>query len=148
VDMDELFNSVADECRKSNPNVTFHIRNIEDTTGDRDMLKQVVVNLLSNAVKYSSKNPNPRIEISSVQKNGNVVYSVKDNGAGFNMKYYDKLFGVFQRLHGSDEFEGIGVGLAIVQRVISKHSGSVWAEAEENKGATFYISLPDEVATI
>lgn len=144
VDMDEMFNSVADECRRMNPKVLFHIHPLEEATADRDMLKQVVINLVSNAVKYSSKNPTARIEISSELKNGEVVYAVKDNGAGFNMKYYDKLFGVFQRLHGMDEFEGIGVGLAIVQRVITKHNGKVWAEAVENEGATFYFSLPDE----
>jgi light-regulated signal transduction histidine kinase (bacteriophytochrome) len=147
VDMEELFNTIADESRRTNPKATFLIHEIAEATGDREMLKQVVINLLSNAVKYSSKNPSPRIEIGSEQKNGNTIYYVKDNGAGFNMRYYDKLFGVFQRLHGSDEFEGIGVGLAIVQRVVSKHGGKVWAEGEEEKGATFYFSLPDEEVT-
>lgn len=144
VDMDELFNSVADECRRFNPKVLFHIHPLAEAVGDREMLKQVVINLLSNAVKYSSKNPQARIEIGSEQNNGNSVYYVKDNGAGFNMRYYDKLFGVFQRLHRADEFEGVGVGLAIVQRVVTKHNGKVWAEGEENLGATFYFSLPDE----
>ncbi len=144
VDMHELFNSTADEFRKTNKKLMFHIKPLEETTGDREMLKQVVLNLVSNAVKYSSKNPKPTIEIGSQQKNGDVIYYVKDNGAGFNMKYYDKLFGVFQRLHGSDEFEGIGVGLAIVQRVVAKHAGKVWAEGKENEGATFYFSLPEE----
>jgi len=144
VDMYELFSSTADEFRKSNNKLLFHIRPIEESVGDREMLKQVVMNLVSNAVKYSSKNAKPTIEMGSEQVNGSTVYYVKDNGAGFNMKYYDKLFGVFQRLHGSDEFEGIGVGLAIVQRVISKHAGKVWAEAKENEGATFYFSLPEE----
>jgi PAS domain S-box-containing protein len=144
VDMHELFSSVADEFRKSNNKLMFHIRDIPESTGDREMLKQVVFNLVSNAVKYSSKNPKPTIEIGSIKKDEETVYYVKDNGAGFNMKYYDKLFGVFQRLHGSDEFEGIGVGLAIVQRVVAKHSGKVWAEGKENEGATFYFSLPDE----
>ncbi len=148
IDMNELFNTVVDDCRKSNPHATFHIKEIAETTGDRDMLKQVVINIVSNAVKYSSKNPKPRIEIGSEQKNGSTIYYVNDNGAGFNMRYYDKLFGVFQRLHGADEFEGIGVGLAIVQRVVSKHAGKVWAEAEENNGATFYFSLPDEEVTV
>lgn len=147
VDMDELFNTVIDECRKLNPRALFVIHPLGEATGDRDMLKQVILNLLSNAVKYSSKNERARIEISSERKDGNVIYSVKDNGAGFNMKYYNKLFGVFQRLHGSDEFEGIGVGLAIVQRVITKHAGKVWAEGVENEGATFYFSLPGEETT-
>jgi PAS domain S-box-containing protein len=144
VDMDDLFNGIVDECRRTNPKVLFHIHQLEDATGDRDMLKQVIENLVSNAVKYSSKSAKPRVEIGSERENGSLVYYVKDNGAGFNMKYYDKLFGVFQRLHGADEFEGVGVGLAIVQRVVSKHSGKVWAEGKENEGATFYFSLPAE----
>lgn len=143
VDMKELVYSVIEDIRSaSDKHVVFEVGELHHTNGDRSMLKQVVVNLISNAVKYSSKKPDPHIEIGSTRKNGEVTYFVKDNGAGFNMKYYNKLFGIFQRLHGSDEFEGIGVGLAIVQRVVSRHHGKVWAEGEEEKGATFYFSLP------
>ena len=106
------------------------------------MMKQVMLNLLSNAIKYSSKKENARIEIGSYRENGDNVFYVKDNGAGFDMAYYNKLFGVFQRLHSAAEFEGIGVGLAIVKRIVTKHTGKVWAEGKVGEGATFYISLP------
>ncbi|MES2356425.1 MAG: ATP-binding protein [Pseudomonadota bacterium] len=110
--------------------------------GDITPLRQVWVNLLSNAIKFSSKNPQPVIEISGYRKDAMNIYCVKDNGIGFDMKYYDKLFRVFQRLHAQNQFEGTGVGLAIVQRVVTRHSGRVWAEAEEGKGASFFFSLP------
>lgn len=110
--------------------------------GDRALIKQVWVNLIGNAVKYSSKNPAPRIEISGIRQGDKTVYSVRDNGVGFEMQYYDKLFGVFQRLHGLEEFSGTGVGLAIVMRIVTKHGGDAWAEAAVGKGATFHFSLP------
>lgn len=144
VDMEELATSVVEETRKGlNHDVLFHVDQMPRTNGDRGMLKQVFINLISNAVKYSSKKPHPKIEIGAKESASETTYYVRDNGAGFNMKYYDKLFGIFQRLHGSDEFEGIGVGLAIVQRVIARHHGKVWAEGKEEGGATFYFSLPN-----
>jgi light-regulated signal transduction histidine kinase (bacteriophytochrome) len=106
------------------------------------MIKQVFVNLISNAIKYSSKKKDPLIVISSEDKNDEVIYYVKDNGAGFDMTFVDKLFNVFQRLHSLKEFDGTGIGLALVKRIIQKHRGKVWAEGKENEGATFYFSLP------
>src|SRR4029453_2337165 len=100
-------------------------------------MRQVFVNLLSNAKKYSSLKDEPVIEVGGNTQNGNHIYYVKDNGAGFDMKYADKLFGVFQRLHGPEEFEGTGVGLAIVQRIIQRHGGKVWAEGKVKERGAF-----------
>jgi len=112
--------------------------------GDAVLIKQAWVNLLDNAIKFSGKHEQPVIEVSGHENGAENVYCVKDNGAGFDMRYYDKLFGVFQRLHRTEEFEGTGVGLAIVQRVVARHGGRVWAKAEVGKGAAFYFSLPKE----
>jgi len=113
-------------------------------SGDRALLRQVWVNLLSNAVKYSGKREQPVVQVGSRSEGGQAVYWVRDNGAGFDSRYADKLFGVFQRLHRADEFPGTGVGLAIVQRVVTRHGGRVWAESKLGEGACFYFSLPRE----
>ncbi len=110
--------------------------------GDPGMMKQVWLNLISNALKFSQGKPRVNISISSGRETDRIVYCIKDNGAGFDMKYYDKLFGVFQRLHSEKEFEGTGVGLAIVQQVITRHGGTVWADGKTGEGATFCFSLP------
>ncbi len=110
--------------------------------GDVVLIKQVWVNLLDNAIKFSGRREQPMVEVSGSVNGTENVYCVKDNGAGFDMQYYDKLFGVFQRLHSAEEFDGTGVGLAIVQRVVARHGGRVWAEGKVGEGATFYFSLP------
>jgi light-regulated signal transduction histidine kinase (bacteriophytochrome) len=109
---------------------------------DSSLIKQVWINLISNALKYSRKSEKKKIEIGAEELDSKIVFWIKDYGVGFNEKYLSKLFGVFQRLHSEKEFEGTGVGLAIVQRIIHRHGGNVWANGEINKGATFYFSLP------
>jgi signal transduction histidine kinase len=115
---------------------------LPEAYADPTYMRQVWANLIANAIKFSSKEKKPLIKICGRTENGFNVYYVKDNGVGFNPEYKHKLFGVFQRLHKSDDFEGTGVGLAIVQRIIHRHGGKVWAEGKEGKGATFWFSLP------
>lgn len=121
--------------------VQWRIADLPFVECDPTLLKQVFQNLISNALKYSRPRPQTLIEIGQTQHNGDLAIFVRDNGVGFSMKYADKLFGVFQRLHRSEDFEGTGVGLATVQRIIKKHQGKVWAEAQLDKGATFYFTL-------
>ena len=144
VDMKSLFVSIYHEQVSLYKGVSFNfvINSLPNAFADINLMKHVISNLLSNALKFSSKKENPQIEISGYIENDLTIFSVKDNGAGFNMKYSDKLFGVFQRLHSEDEFEGTGVGLAIVQRIIIKHKGRVWAVGKPGEGAEFFFSLP------
>ncbi len=127
-----------DEKRKT----IFNIDKIHKGLGDQILLRQVIVNLLGNAIKFSSRKDQPMISLTSEIREDMVVYCFSDNGAGFDMKYAGKLFGAFQRLHSVKEFEGTGIGLAIVQRIIHRHGGKVWAQGEIDKGASFYFSLP------
>lgn len=144
IDMKEQVLSCIKELLSTAPadkyNISVHPMPV--AKGDPAMIRQVWINLIGNAIKYSSKAPNPQIEIGSAEEAGLNIYFVKDNGAGFDMKYAHKLFGVFQRLHSLEEFEGTGVGLALVNRIITKHKGRIWAEASVDKGASFYFSLP------
>ena len=121
----------------------FVIKLLPPAKGDESLIKQVWINLISNAIKYSKYKPATHIEIGAYEKGNLVVYYVKDEGAGFDMRYYDKLFGVFQRLHSQEEFEGTGIGLAIVQKIVNRHNGTVWAESILDEGTTFYFSLPN-----
>lgn len=122
-------------------NLQIQVKYLPNMEGDVELIRQVYVNLISNAIKYSSKKANPLVEIGAIMEKIPPVYYVRDNGAGFNMEYKNKLFGVFQRLHGSKEFEGIGIGLAIVKRIVNSHGGTIWAEGEVDNGATFYFTL-------
>lgn len=143
VDMDKVVNTVLEGMKHLSAfkKVNFKISPLPEAHADYNLMVQVFQNLISNAVKYSSLKENPEVEIGSTNEGLNTVYYVKDNGAGFDMKYYNKLFGVFQRLHSQEEFEGTGVGLTIVKRVIDKHHGKVWAESEPGKGAAFYFYI-------
>jgi light-regulated signal transduction histidine kinase (bacteriophytochrome) len=118
------------------------IGSLPQTLADQTLLRQVWVNLISNAVKYSSTRVRPRVQISGFDKGEESVFCIKDNGVGFDMSNIDRLFGVFQRLHRSEEFSGTGIGLAIVKRIVEKHLGRVWAESTLNEGAAFFFSLP------
>jgi len=120
----------------------FDVSTLPPVKGDQALIKQVWINLISNAIKYSKYNSKIHIGIGAFEKDNHLVYFVKDDGAGFDMQYYDKLFGVFQRLHSQEEFEGTGIGLAIVQKIVHRHNGKVWAESKLNEGASFYFSLP------
>ena len=145
VDMREVVDDVIQAMSMMDPQVAkteINIQALKPCHCDISLVRQVWINLISNAVKYSRKKEHPVITIGWEESDGQTVYFVKDNGVGFDMKYYKKLFGVFQRLHKISEFEGTGVGLALVHRIVAKHNGKIWAEAVENEGATFYFTLP------
>ena len=143
IDMTGLLQGIREELSfEEYENIPeFKIGILPNARGDKSLIKQVWINLISNAVKYSKHKVKTSIEIGAYKKNKLVVYYVKDGGAGFDMQYYDKLFGVFQRLHSQEEFEGTGIGLAIVQKIVNRHNGSVWAESTLNEGSCFYFSL-------
>lgn len=144
IDMEKLARDVLEELKPSvsDGKLQVEIAHLPAAKGDSAMMHQVFVNLLSNAIKFSRTNEAPRIQVGSTIKAEEIIYFVKDNGAGFDMQYADKLFGVFQRLHSANEFEGTGIGLAIVKRIVTRHGGKVWAEGKVGEGATVYFSLP------
>jgi PAS domain S-box-containing protein len=139
-----LVNEVVADLKRETEGrqIEWHIRQLPTVECDPGLMKQVFTNLLSNAVKYTRPRQKSVIEVGSGKANGGTAIFVRDNGVGFNMKYVDKLFGVFQRLHRAEEFEGTGVGLATVDRILRKHGGSIWAESGVNQGATFYFTVP------
>jgi len=144
IDMGKLAKAVYEELKLAVPErkLKFTINTLIPAHGDQAMIRQVFVNFLSNAVKFTRPKERAVIEVDGRSEGNENVYTVKDNGVGFDMQYVNKLFGVFQRLHSSEEFEGTGVGLAIVQRIIHRHGGRVWAEGEVGKGVTFFFTLP------
>jgi len=143
VDMTGLVESVIKEKELFEANQTdIKIGDLHPARCDRSLMSQVWINLISNAIKYSSKKEKPVIEISSAKTANEIVYSIKDNGVGFDMKYAGKLFGVFQRLHKATDYEGTGIGLALINRIVLRHRGRVWADAAVDRGATFYFALP------
>ncbi len=142
IDMNVLVQTIKADSFADTPNVEFTIGKLPPANGDSSLIRQVWINLISNAIKYSANSSPSKIEIGSTEEESMNVYFIKDNGVGFDMEYYDKLFGVFQRLHSDEEFEGTGIGLAIVQKVIRRHKGNVWAESILEKGSSFYFKLP------
>ena len=144
IDMGELSKAVFSELKMINPGrkLKFIARHLPGTQGDASLMHQVFMNLLSNAIKFSRKSDVAIIETGGFEGKDENTYYVKDNGVGFDMRDADKLFCVFQRFHSADEYEGTGIGLAIVQRIITRHGGRVWAEGKVDEGATFYFTLP------
>jgi light-regulated signal transduction histidine kinase (bacteriophytochrome) len=143
IDMTRLAQSTAAELAREYPAAGISVSELPPVLADHALLKQVWLNLIGNAFKYSSKRDGGRVEIGGKAEGAENVYWVRDNGVGFDMRYASKLFGVFQRLHGQDEFPGTGVGLAIVQRIVQRHGGRVWAQAAPGEGAMFYFTLAE-----
>lgn len=150
VDLSDLVKKGADELQKNEPqrNVKFIVQNGIIVKGDHDLLRVLVENLLSNAWKFTSKHASSTIEFGVISQNKKQVYFVRDDGAGFDMSYIQKLFGAFQRLHRATEFPGTGVGLATVQRIVHRHSGLIWADSQIEKGTTFYFTIEAEISKI
>ncbi len=145
VDLGALVRIVIEELKPdfAGRDISWHIGELPEVNGDYAMLQAVLVNLISNAIKFTKTRDHAEIEIGCQHQEKEIVVHIQDNGVGFDMKYADKLFNVFQRLHSQEDFEGTGIGLANVQRIIKRHGGRVWTEAEPNRGATFYFSLPE-----
>ncbi|HUP10884.1 MAG TPA: ATP-binding protein [Niastella sp.] len=140
----KLVEELTEEIKKNEPqrNIQFHLHAMPNAEADQALLKQVWMNVLSNSVKYTANTPQAIIEVGGEQKGESNIYYIKDNGIGFDMADYDQLFKVFKRLPGAEKFDGSGIGLASVQRIIARHGGELWAESKTGEGATFYFSLP------
>ena len=143
VDLSKLVLEIETELRELDPNrkAVFEVQPNLTTLGDEHLLRIVLVNLLNNAWKFTSKRPETQIQFGRIEDTHTPVFYIRDNGAGFDMSYADKLFGTFQRLHSSKDFEGTGIGLATVKRIILRHGGRVWAEGQVDRGACFYFTI-------
>ena len=144
VNLTAMVNRVFEQLKSQNPerDVQYIIKNLPPAHGDASLVNQVIMNLLTNAFKYTKRRKTAVIEVGGMCEENETIYYLKDNGIGFDERYADKLFGVFQRLQSGDEYEGTGVGLAIVKRIIQRHGGRVWAEGKVDGGATFFFALP------
>ncbi|MBZ4646047.1 MAG: two-component system, sensor histidine kinase and response regulator [Petroclostridium sp.] len=144
IHLEQLFHKVYDELIKLQPKrqIKFNVKHLPDIKGDPVMIRLLVLNILSNALKYTRNRKKAIIEVTSSESESEYIISVRDNGVGFDMRYASRLFGVFQRLHSQNEFEGSGVGLAICQKILKRHHGKAWMIGEVDKGATFYFSFP------
>jgi two-component system sensor kinase len=145
IDMNELASAAFEEQKAAGAKdreIDFRLTTLPPAYGDKRLITQVFHNLFANAIKFTRNAATTCIEVGAIPGSAEHVYFVRDNGVGFDMEHAGKLFGTFQRLHGADEFEGSGIGLATVQRIVSRHGGRVWADAKPNRGATFYFSLP------
>ena len=144
VPVQRIVQEIVAGLQKKHPDrkIEFLVGELPDVSGDMALLQQAWSNLLANAVKFTRTKETAKIEISGSAGQGEVIYTIRDNGAGFDMKYQSKLFGLFQRFHTEKEYEGIGAGLALVKRIIQRHGGRVWAEAKPGEGATFHFALP------
>jgi len=149
VDLTVLAESVVDELRRTANGVAVEVtlHPLPTVAADATLLRQVLANLIGNAFKFSRDRSHPQVEIGARREGSEVTCYVKDNGAGFDMRFKDKLFGVFQRLHHVEEFEGTGIGLALAQRIIDRHGGRIWGEGKLHEGATFYFTLPNAAPT-
>jgi light-regulated signal transduction histidine kinase (bacteriophytochrome) len=149
IDMEALAGKVFEELKPvmGERNIRFEVNGLPPAYGDMPMLRQVIVNFLTNAIKFTRTRETPVIEVGGYKEKRGNVYYVRDNGVGFDREFSDRLFGLFQRMHASQQFEGTGIGLFMIKQIIEKHGGRVWAEGEPDKGATFYFGLPsrDEI---
>jgi len=146
IDMNELIMIILDELKPltDGREIRFETQKLQPVTGDKLLFKQVVTNLITNAIKFTRQKSPAKIEVGCTHNDEEDIYWIKDNGTGFNQQDGDKLFSLFQRLHDHEKYEGTGIGLSIVQRIINRHGGRVWAEGKVNEGATFYFSLPNK----
>ena len=142
INLNTLIDKVLEDLHELWPKHHITVGDMPTVFGDDALLKQMLTNLITNACKFSQKNLQPQVEIGCIESSSSFNFFIRDNGVGFDQQYAHKLFGMFQRLHSTNEYEGTGVGLAIVQRVVNRHGGKIWAHGEVGVGATFYFSLP------